>query len=67
MDTGGVYSAAISSDGRYLAVGRTNMFELWDTVKGGEGKITESYGIRTLLHSSSVLMADFLQSEDTGL
>jgi Tol biopolymer transport system component len=48
MDTGGVYSAAISSDGRYMAVGRTNMFELWDIVKGGEGKITESYGIRDI-------------------
>ena len=48
MDTGGVYSAAISSDGRYMAVGRTNIFELWDIVKGGEGKITECHGLRDI-------------------
>ena len=42
----------------------TNMFELWDTVKGGEGKI-QKVTDTDITSPSSVLMADFLQSEDT--
>lgn len=34
----GIYSIAISQDGRYMAIGRTNLVELWDTLRGGKRK-----------------------------
>ncbi|MBI5038559.1 MAG: caspase family protein [Nitrospirae bacterium] len=40
------YSIALSHDGRYVAVGRTNLVDLFDTLRDGEGKIIESHGIR---------------------
>ena len=46
MNAEGIYSIALSHDGRYVAIGRTNLVELWDIVKGGEGEIIESNGIR---------------------
>ena len=46
VNTEVIYSIALSRDGRYIAFGRTNLVELWDTFKSGEGETIESGGMR---------------------
>lgn len=55
MNTVGIYSIAISHDGRYVAVGRTDLVELWDIVRAGEGKTIEGNGIRDVTSLQSRL------------
>jgi len=43
-----IYSVSLSNDGRYMVIGKTNLLELWDLVKGGEGKTIESDGMRDI-------------------
>src|SRR3990172_8234460 len=43
-----IYSVSLSNDGRYMVIGKTNLLELWDFVKDGEGKTIESDGMRDI-------------------